>query len=817
MTSTSAGREGRVRDTAALDRISPSPSPRHLSPGPATLGDRSLPVDTSQRATGPRQTIDNPLLTFDDTVARTATGRTELEEYVLQFARQADIEDRYNLLVFGARLARDKYEAMTRYDAELTDPEKDLIENENNSKTGFWKQSKFFKATIITASLGGMIQGWTQSANNGTITGMPEEFGLRIQKNATTQDLRKFGMLNAIPLLSGGLFGTTLADPLSANNGTITGMPEEFGLRIQQNVTTQDLWKFGMLNAIPLLSGGLFGTTLADPLQENYLGRRGSIMVSACITIATTIGASTTHTVGQLAACRALNGLALGAKASIVPIYSAEISPEHIRGAILANWQLADALGIFFGFMCNLIIISYLGDKPNTAWRIMTNTVLIPTVPLLAMIYLMPESPRYLMKHGKYRRALESFTMIQTTPLLASRDFMYTHAQLDFESRLMTGSKDERADLAARIERSEVDLSRGIASSSAHSNGHHPNSSNRLGISGGHPRDSHQQSSSETQSHDRGIELNQMSRGDDASDTSSIDIEAIINRKRRKDNPYAYHIGVTGYFKRVAELGTNKRCRRALYAAAVAMIAQQMTGVNTIAVLGTTVWENSLGSSTNSQIDATIGIVFGAANYIAGIPAYWFSDKYGRSIMLAIGLPNMAWSMLVFAFLFKINDDAAKIVMISIFAVIFVVFYAPTGGTSPFSISAEVFPLVSREAGMAVSVAVNLLGAGILVLVFPMLLHSIGPTGSLSIFAGLNVIAFFMVYLLVPETRRRTIEELQFTFDLSTRWHIEYRAVYIRKHFTKNFWKYLTRKPVRPPIPFYRWARITHGERAVEE
>jgi MFS family permease len=107
-------------------------------------------------------------------------------------------------------------------------------------------------------------------------------------------------------------------------------MPKDFGLCVTKAdgcvVKATDLWTFGMLNAIPLLSAGLFGTTLADPLQENYLGRRGSVLVSCIITIASTIGASATHSVGQLAACRAINGVALGAKASIAPIYSAEIS-----------------------------------------------------------------------------------------------------------------------------------------------------------------------------------------------------------------------------------------------------------------------------------------------------------------------------------------------------------------------------------------------------------------------------------------------------------------------------------------------------------
>lgn len=245
--------------------------------------------------------------------------------------------------------------------------------------------------------------------------------------------------------------------------------------------------------------------------------------------------------------------------------------------------------------------------------------------------------------------------------------------------------------------------------------------------------------------------------------------------------------------------------------AAIAMISQQMTGINTIAILGTSVWQN--GTQVNPKVSAIIGLSFGAANYLGGLPAYWLSDRYGRSILLALGLPNMAWSMLVFACLFQINENsAARVPLVSIFAVIFTLFYAPTAGTSPFSISAEVFPLVSREVGMAVSVAVNLLGAGILVLVFPPLMDRIGTTGSLSIFAGLNVIAFFLVYLFCPETRRRTLEELQFTFDLSTRLHVEYRAVYIRKYIFKNFWKIVTRKKVRPPVPFYRWARSTHGQ-----
>jgi len=86
----------------------------------------------------------------------------------------------------------------------------------------------------------------------------------------------------------------------------------------------------------------------------------------------------------------------------------------------------------------------------------------------------------------------------------------------------------------------------------------------------------------------------------------------------------------------------------------------------------------------------------------------------------------------------------------------------------------------------------------------------IGRTGSLSIFAGLNLVAFVLVVLFVPETKGRTLEELQYTFDLPTRWHVRYRATYVRQKFMKNWWKYLTRKKIPDddiPIEYYEWAR----------
>jgi hypothetical protein len=78
-------------------------------------------------------------LTFDDNVPDVDTDRTELEEYVHQVTLQSGLEHRTYILEFASRLARDPHTAMTRYNDEITEPERILIEREKENITGFWK------------------------------------------------------------------------------------------------------------------------------------------------------------------------------------------------------------------------------------------------------------------------------------------------------------------------------------------------------------------------------------------------------------------------------------------------------------------------------------------------------------------------------------------------------------------------------------------------------------------------------------------------------------------------------------------------------
>lgn len=74
--------------------------------------------------------------------------------------------------------------------------------------------------------------------------------------------------------------------------------------------------------------------------------------------------------------------------------------------------------------------------------------------------------------------------------------------------------------------------------------------------------------------------------------------------------------------------------------------------------------------------------------------------------------------------------------------------------------AAEVFPLAQREQGVAWAVAVTNFFSAVLALTFPRLLRAFTPQGAFGFYAGLNAIAFVMLFLVFPETKQRTLEEL---------------------------------------------------------
>lgn len=82
------------------------------------------------------------------------------------------------------------------------------------------------------------------------------------------------------------------------------------------------------------------GCWLSDPLN-NWVGRRGTIFVSAIFCCFSVIGSGFTQNWQQLFITRLLLGIGMGAKASTVPPYCAENTPATIRGGLVMCWQVS--------------------------------------------------------------------------------------------------------------------------------------------------------------------------------------------------------------------------------------------------------------------------------------------------------------------------------------------------------------------------------------------------------------------------------------------------------------------------------------------
>lgn len=155
----------------------------------------------------------------------------------------------------------------------------------------------------------------------------------------------------------------------------------------------------------------------------------------------------------------------------------------------------------------------------------------------------------------------------------------------------------------------------------------------------------------------------------------------------------------------------------------------------------------------------------------------WTIDTFGRRALLLFTFPNMAWTLLVAGLGFLIpEENTAHLGVIATFIYLFSAFYSPGEGPVPFTYSAEVFPLSHREVGMGWAVATCFFWSAVLSISFPALLAQVGEVGAFGFYAGLNVAAFIMIFLFMPETKQRTLEELDQVFAVPTSTFVHYQT-----------------------------------------
>ncbi|KAG8533920.1 uncharacterized protein KY384_001661 [Bacidia gigantensis] len=283
------------------------------------------------------------------------------------------------------------------------------------------------------------------------------------------------------------------------------------------------------------------------------------------------------------------------------------------------------------------------------------------------------------------------------------------------------------------------------------------------------------------------------------------DVEEIGNEVPHLDPAvYRRQISLFGYGRRITQLFTIPRVRRATLASFAVMSAQILCGINVFAFLASTIWQYA-------RIRRTQGLwlffAFGLSNFFFSAIAYWFIDTKGRRFLLMVSLAAMFPLLLAVGFSFEVESNSGRLAAVAIFLILYILAYSPGGGVVPFLYSSEVFPLVLREVGMAWASGVLFMGAGLLTLVVPQLIHATGPTGLLGLFAGLDAFAFILVWLFVPGTERQisTMEDMNYVFGVSTKRHVRYQIKEVAPWYYK---RHVRRFNVADMDSLYQYSRL---------
>jgi sugar porter (SP) family MFS transporter len=433
-----------------------------------------------------------------------------------------------------------------------------------------------------------------------------------------------FVILAAIFAAVGGLlFGYDTA----AISGAVIFIKQQFSLS-----TFPEELVVGMV-LVGAATAALGGGRLSD-----RLGRRATLMLTSVIFILGALICAFAGSFQVLLVGRTVVGLGIGLASTTVPVYISEVSPPNARGWQVSLFQLAITIGILVAY---LVDYAFAG---NGGWRWMLGLAVVPGLILgLGMLYL-PESPRWLAKHGQTEKALKILSRIRGTSNVAA-EFQ------EIQSTLSQGSeRGHWSELLSPAVRPALVVGIGLA------------------------------------------------------------------------------------------------------------VFQQITGINTVIYYAPTILQSAGISSASGAILATAGI--GVVNVVMTLVSMWLIDRMGRRPLLLTGTAGIVITLGILGFAFlRPGGGLALVAVVTLMA--YVASFAISLGPIFWLLISEIYPLKIRGLAEGTAAASNWAANLLVSLTFLTLVQALGPTRTFWLYAFFAVAAWIFAYYLVPETKGRTLEQIE--------------------------------------------------------
>jgi len=387
-----------------------------------------------------------------------------------------------------------------------------------------------------------------------------------------------------------------------------------------------------------VLVGAVLGAILGGALTDRF-GRRKMIILAGIIFSASAIGTALAPTVAWLIGARVVSGIAIGIASFISPMYIAELVPAKVRGSLVAVNMLAITTGIVVAYLVDYAFSSVHG------WRYMFGLAAIPSIALGIGMWLLPDSPRWLISKSKVEQARQIL---------------------------------QRARTASDVGPEIVDIQKSLE---------------KQGVGG---------------------------------------VKGLLQPSLRM--PLIVGLGLA--------------------------IFQQITGINTVIYYAPTIFKFAGISATGPAILA--GAALTMVMWVFHVLAIFLLDRVGRRPLLLVGVAGQVVGLAILGSAFHFQQLASFKSYVAIGGlVIYVACFAFGLGPIFWLLISEIYPLKLRGTAMSAVTVTNWAFNLVVAVTFLTLVGVLGRAGTFWFYGVIAVGAWIFFYLLVPETKGKSLEEIE--------------------------------------------------------